>query len=69
MGLLRSAALAAEFGFVVGTFVVIGVVGGRWVDEIFGTAPLALLAGILLSLAGSGFVMYCLFAWQQRSEA
>ena len=68
MGLLRSAVLAAEFGFVVGTFVVIGIVGGRWVDEIFGTAPLALLAGILLSLAGSGFVMYLLFAWQHRLE-
>ena len=69
MGLLRSAVLAAEFGFVVGMFVVIGIVGGRWVDESFGTAPLALLAGILLSLTGSGFVMYCLFAWQHRSEA
>lgn len=69
MGLLRSAALAAEFGFVVGAFVVVGIMGGRWVDEVLGTAPLALLAGILLSLAGSGYVMYLLFAWQHRSEA
>jgi hypothetical protein len=43
--------------------------GGRWVDEVFGIAPFALLAGILLSLAGSGYVMYLLFAWQQRSGA
>ncbi len=69
MGLLRSAALAAEFGFVVGAFVVVGIMGGRWVDEVFGIAPFALLAGILLSLAGSGYVMYLLFAWQQRSGA
>ena len=69
MGLLRSAALAAEFGFVVGACVVIGITGGRWVDELFGTAPFALLTGILLSLAGSVYVMYLLFAWQHRSGA
>lgn len=65
MAILRSAALALEFGFVVGVFTIIGVFGGNWLDENFGAAPLFLLGGILLGLAGSGYVMYLIFKLQQ----
>ncbi|MDE2918944.1 MAG: AtpZ/AtpI family protein, partial [Chloroflexota bacterium] len=51
MGALRSAALALEFGFIVGTFMVAGILGGRWIDDRLGTAPFVLLGGILLALA------------------
>lgn len=65
MGILRSAALAIEFGFVVGVLTIAGVFGGNWFDEILGTAPVFLLGGILLGLAGSGYVMYLIFEWQR----
>lgn len=39
MAILRSAALALEFGFVVGVFTIIGIFGGNWLDENFGAAP------------------------------
>ena len=65
MAILRSAALALEFGFVVGVLTIIGIFGGNWLDEKFGVAPVFLLGGILLGLAGSGYVMYMIFKWQQ----
>ena len=69
MGILRSAALGLEFGFVVGLFILAGVFGGNWFDESFGTAPLFLLVGILLGLSGSGFVMYLIFEWQRGVDS
>ncbi len=65
MGALRSAALALEFGFIVGAFMVAGILGGRWIDDQLGTAPILLLGGILLALASSVYVMYLIFSWQR----
>ncbi|MDE2902321.1 MAG: AtpZ/AtpI family protein [Chloroflexota bacterium] len=65
MGALRSAALALEFGFIVGAFMVAGILGGRWIDDRLGTAPFVLLGGILLALASSVYVMYLIFSWQR----
>tara|TARA_Y100000590_G_scaffold452043_1_gene594480 strand:- start:1458 stop:1667 length:210 start_codon:yes stop_codon:yes gene_type:complete len=68
VAILRSAALALEFGFVVGVLTIIGIFGGNWLDENFGVAPVFLLGGILLGLAGSGYVMYMIFKWQQGAD-
>lgn len=65
MGALRSAALALEFGFIVGAFMVAGILGGRWIDDQLGTAPFVLLGGIFLALASSVYVMYLIFSWQR----
>lgn len=68
MGALRSAALALEFGFIVGAFMVAGILGGRWIDDQLGTAPLLLLGGMLLGLVSSGYVMYLIFSWQRTGN-
>ncbi len=65
MGVLRSAALALEFGFVVGACMVVGILGGRWIDAQFGTQPIMLLLGVLLGLAASAYLMYLIFSWQR----
>ena len=58
MGVVRAAALALEFGFIVGGFVVVGLMGGRWLDERLQTEPLFLLLGLLLALGSSFYVFY-----------
>ncbi len=68
MGALRSAALALEFGFIVGAFMVAGILGGRWIDDRLGTAPFILLGGILLALASSVYVMYLIYSWQRGGD-
>ena len=44
---------------------VAGILGGRWIDDQLGTAPLVLLGGIFLALASSVYVMYLIFSWQR----
>ncbi len=58
MGLLRAAALALQFGSIVGAMFVLGILGGRWLDERFGISPLFLLIGLMLGLLGSAYVFY-----------
>ena len=58
MGMVRAAALALEFGFIVGGFVVVGLLGGRWLDEQLQTEPLFVLLGLLLALGSSFYVFY-----------
>lgn len=67
MGPLRAAAVALEFGFIVGGFVTTGVLVGRFLDDQFGTRPLIFLAGVLLGLGSSFYVFVLLFQWQKRA--
>ena len=43
METLRAAALALEYGFIAGGFIVVGLFGGRWLDQQFGTGPCGML--------------------------
>jgi len=66
VGALRAAALALEFGFIVGGSVIAGLLGGRWLDEVFHTEPAFFLAGLLLGLASGPFLIYLMVRYQQR---
>lgn len=47
--LLRSLALGMQLGLTVALPLLVGVLGGRFLDRSFGTAPLFLLSGIILA--------------------
>ena len=66
VGPLRAAALALEFGFVVGSFIVVGVLLGRFLDELWGSAPWMFMTGVLLGLGFSFYVMVLIFNWQRE---
>ena len=66
VGPLRAAALALEFGFVVGTFIVGGVLLGRFLDGLWGTAPWMFMSGVLLGLGLSFYVMVLIFKAQRE---
>ncbi len=66
VGPLRAAALALEFGFVVGSFITTGVLLGRYLDGLWGTTPWLFMAGVLLGLGLSFYVMYLIFKWQRE---
>ena len=68
MEAVRAAALALEYGFIVGGFIVTGLLGGRWMDERFGTGPLFLMLGLLLGFASSVYVLYLIWVWQRRRK-
>ncbi len=68
MGALRAAAVALEFGFIVGGLMVAGLFGGRWMDERLQTSPAFLLAGLLLGLAGSVYLLYVIARLQTRKS-
>ena len=66
VGPLRAAARALEFGFVVGTFIVGGVLLGRFLDGLWGTAPWMFMSGVLLGLGLSFYVMVLIFKAQRE---
>ena len=68
METLRAAALALEYGFIAGGFIVVGLFGGRWLDQQFGTGPLFLMLGLLLGLASSVYILYLIWVWQRRKK-
>ena len=65
MGPVKAAALALEFGFVVGGAVTTGVLLGRYLDSAFGTEPVLLLVGVLVGLGFSFYLMYLIYQWQK----
>ncbi len=65
MGPVKAAALALEFGFVVGGAVTAGVLLGRFLDGRFGTEPFMLLGGLLAGLGLSFYMMYLIYQWQK----
>lgn len=52
------AAYLLGIGWYFATCVVIGVVGGRWLDGRFGTAPLFVLIGVFVGLAAAFYGCY-----------
>ena len=47
---------------------VAGLFGGRWMDERLQTSPAFLLAGLLLGLAGSVYLLYVIARLQTRKS-
>lgn len=66
VGLLRAAALALQFGSIVGAMIVVGMLGGRWLDENLDTYPIFLLLGLVLGLVGSLYVFFRIASLLQR---
>lgn len=66
MGPLRAAALALEFGFLVGSFIVAGVLFGRFLDRLWGTGPWMFITGVLLGMGLSFYLMVLLIRWQSK---
>lgn len=50
--------LAWELGYTIAVPLVIFALGGRFLDKKLGTSPWLLLAGILLSIAISSYIVY-----------
>lgn len=46
-------ALCTELGFIIAVPLVLGVLGGVWVDRRFGTTPWVMLAGVIVALGFS----------------
>jgi F0F1-type ATP synthase assembly protein I len=68
MGLLRAAALALQFGSLVGAMFIVGILGGRWLDERLDLSPLFLLVGLMLGLLGSGYAFYRIVTALSRGD-
>jgi ATP synthase protein I len=51
LGALESLAVASQLGFVLGAAVLIGILGGAWLDEHLGPSPLWLVVGSILGMA------------------
>ena len=50
----RALAIAGELGYTIAIPIVLFAIGGRMLDQRFGTTPLMLLIGILLAVVLSG---------------
>ncbi len=50
--------LAFELGYTIAVPIVLFALLGRWADNSWGTSPWLLLAGILISILISSFVVY-----------
>lgn len=57
-GKLRRYLRLSTLGIELGLLVMIGLVGGQWLDKTFGTAPWLLLAGMLFGLAAGFRTIY-----------
>ncbi len=68
MGLVRAAALALQFGSLVGAMFIVGILGGRWLDERLDLSPLFLLVGLMLGLVGSAYVFYRIMTALSRAD-
>lgn len=64
MGAWRAAALASQFGVAVVGSLVGGVVVGQLFDRRLGTAPACFLAGLLLGLVASLYLIYTIYRVQ-----
>ena len=65
VGPIKAAALALEFGFIVGGVVTVGTLLGRFLDSMFETDPILLLLGLLTGLGLSFYTMYLVYEWQK----
>jgi len=48
----------AGVGFFIGICIVLGVVGGLWVDTKLGTEPAFLIAGLIIGIAAAVYGVY-----------
>ena len=64
MRVVKVAALALEFGFIVGAFLIAGIQFGGWLDDQLSSRPIFLTAGVLLGLAASFSVFWRIYRWQ-----
>ncbi len=58
MGRWRAALRLTGVGFFVGTCIVLGIVGGFWLDNKLNTNHVFLLIGIVLGIVIAGFGVY-----------
>ena len=63
--MVRIAALALEFGFIVGAFLIVGIKLGTWLDGQLAARPLFLAVGVLMGLAASFSVFYRIYRWHE----
>ena len=57
-GAVESLAVASQLGFVLVAAVLIGIVGGAWLDERFGTSPIWLFVGSVLGMASGMYSVW-----------
>ncbi len=53
----RALAFATSIGLTVALLVAAGVVGGMWLDKVWGTSPLWTVIGLLLGLGIGGWIL------------
>ena len=63
--MVRIAALALEFGFIVGAFLIVGIKLGTWLDGQLAARPLFLAVGVLMGLTASFSVFYRIYRWHE----
>jgi len=47
---------------------IVGILGGRWLDERLDLSPLFLLVGLMLGLVGSAYVFYRIMTALSRGD-
>ena len=57
-GAVESLAVASQLGFILVAAVLIGIVGGAWLDGRFGTSPLWLIVGSVLGMVGGMYSVW-----------
>jgi F0F1-type ATP synthase assembly protein I len=55
---LRAFALGSTLAFQFAVSVVLGILGGRYLDQVWGTAPWMMFLGLLLGLAAGTMAIY-----------
>jgi len=58
VGAVESLAVASQLGFILVAAVLIGIVGGAWLDGRFGTSPLWLIVGSVLGMFGGMYSVW-----------
>lgn len=65
---LRALGAAAGIGFSIAASILIGVLGGLWVDRRLGTGPFGLIAGIIFGLISVGTIVHELTTILKRTN-
>jgi len=55
---MRAFALGSTLAFQFAVSLVLGILGGRYLDDVWGTSPWMLLVGLLLGLAAGTMAIY-----------
>jgi len=68
MGRWEAALRFIGVGWFVGVTILLGVWGGLWLDEKFGTAPILVIVGLILGLVVAFYGVYRMFLPLMRSK-